>query len=288
MSVVTGLIKLFFGTKSEKDRKAIQPYVDKIKAIYPSIEQLTVDELRARSAGLKAAIAEYISAEEQQIAELKVQLENLDTSLDDKERISKQIDTLTEEIDRKIEEKLDEIMPEAFSIMKETARRFKENEEIVVTATDFDRELAAAGKDFIRIDGDKAVYSNSWVAGGNKIVWDMVHYDCQLFGGVVLHKGNIAEMATGGDAARVLERAGREGRARGDRQRLPGAPRLRMDGAAVSVPRIVGGLHRPTSAQFESAPQGLYVRYYVRDEQRVRFRLPARQHGDLQKCNGSA
>ena len=134
MSVVTGLIKLFFGTKSEKDRKAIQPYVDKIKAIYPSIEQLTVDELRARSAGLKAAIAEYISAEEQQIAELKVQLENLDTSLDDKERISKQIDTLTEEIDRKIEEKLDEIMPEAFSIMKETARRFKENEEIVVTA----------------------------------------------------------------------------------------------------------------------------------------------------------
>ena len=192
MSVVTGLIKLFFGTKSEKDRKAIQPYVDKIKAIYPSIE-----ELRARSAGLKAAIAEYISAEEQQIAELKVQLENLDTSLDDKERISKQIDTLTEEIDRKIEEKLDEIMPEAFSIMKETARRFKENEEIVVTATDFDRELAAAGKDFIRIDGDKAVYSNSWVAGGNKIVWDMVHYDCQLFGGVVLHKGNIAEMATG-------------------------------------------------------------------------------------------
>ena len=197
MSVVTGLIKLFFGTKSEKDRKAIQPYVDKIKAIYPSIEQLTVDELRARSAGLKAAIAEYISAEEQQIAELKVQLENLDTSLDDKELISKQIDTLTEEIDRKIEEKLDEIMPEAFSIMKETARRFKENEEIVVTATDFDRELAAAGKDFIRIDGDKAVYSNSWVAGGNKIVWDMVHYDCQLFGGVVLHKGNIAEMATG-------------------------------------------------------------------------------------------
>lgn len=114
MSVVTGLIKLFFGTKSEKDRKAIQPYVDKIKAIYPSIEQLTVDELRARSAGLKAAIAEYISAEEQQIAELKVQLENLDTSLDDKERISKQIDTLTEEIDRKIEEKLDEIMPGGF------------------------------------------------------------------------------------------------------------------------------------------------------------------------------
>ena len=279
MSVVTGLIKLFFGTKSEKDRKAIQPYVDKIKAIYPSIEQLTVDELRARSAGLKAAIAEYISAEEQQIAELKVQLENLDTSLDDKERISKQIDTLTEEIDRKIEEKLDEIMPEAFSIMKETARRFKENEEIVVTATDFDRELAAAGKDFIRIDGDKAVYSNSWVAGGNKIVWDMVHYDCQLFGGVVLHKGNIAEMATGEGKTLVATLPVFLNALAGKGVHVV---------AAVSVPRIVGGLHRPTSAQFESAPQGLYVRYYVRDEQRVRFRLPARQHGVLAGRPGAA
>ncbi|HJB84037.1 MAG TPA: preprotein translocase subunit SecA [Candidatus Alistipes merdigallinarum] len=195
-NVVSGLIKLFFGTKSEKDRKLIQPYVDKIKAIYPSIEQLTNDELRARSLALKSSIAEYISGEEKQIEELKTQLEDLNTSLNDKESISRQIDNLTEEIDRKIEEKLEEILPEAFAIVKDTARRFKENEEITVTATDFDRQLAAT-KDFVRIEDDKAIYKNSWVAGGNTIQWDMVHYDCQLFGGVVLHKGNIAEMATG-------------------------------------------------------------------------------------------
>ena len=196
MNLVASLIKLMFGTKSEKDRKLIAPYVEKILAIYPSIEQLSNDELRARSAALKAAVADHIREDEQQIADLKAQLENLDTSLEDKERISKQIDSLTETIDKKIEEKLEEILPEAFAIVKDTARRFKENSEIVVTATDFDRELAAS-KDFVRIDGDRAVYSNTWTAGGNKITWDMVHYDCQLFGGVVLHKGNIAEMATG-------------------------------------------------------------------------------------------
>ena len=196
MNLVASLIKLMFGTKSEKDRKLIAPYVEKILAIYPSIEQLSNDELRARSAALKAAVADHIREDEQQIADLKAQLENLDTSLEDKERISKQIDSLTETIDKKIEEKLEEILPEAFAIVKDTARRFKENSEIVVTASDFDRELAAS-KDFVRIDGDRAVYSNTWTAGGNKITWDMVHYDCQLFGGVVLHKGNIAEMATG-------------------------------------------------------------------------------------------
>ncbi len=196
MNLVASLIKLMFGTKSEKDRKLIAPYVEKILAIYPSIEQLSNDELRARSAALKAAVADHIREDEQQIADLKAQLENLDTSLEDKERISKQIDSLTETIDKKIEEKLEEILPEAFAIVKDTARRFKENSEIVVTATDFDRELAAS-KDFVRIDGDRAVYSNAWTAGGNKITWDMVHYDCQLFGGVVLHKGSIAEMATG-------------------------------------------------------------------------------------------
>ena len=196
MSVVANLIKLFFGTKSEKDRKAIQPLVDKIIAIYPSIVELSNDELRARSVALKEAVAAYISEDERQITELKAALEDAETSLEEKERISKQIDTLTETVDRKIEEKLDEIMPEAFAIVKDTARRFKENEEIVVTATDFDRTLAAQ-KDFVRIEGDKAIYSNSWMAGGNKITWDMVHYDVQLFGGVVLHKGNIAEMATG-------------------------------------------------------------------------------------------
>ncbi len=196
MSIVASLIKLFFGTKSEKDRKIIEPYVEKIKAIYPSIEKLSDDELRARSAALRQAIARYIEDDEKQIVELKTQLENLETSLEDKERISKRIDELTEEIDRKIEEKLDEILPEAFAIVKDTARRFKENAEIRVTATEFDRELAAR-KDFVRIEGEQAVFSHTWMAGGNPVTWDMVHYDCQLFGGVVLHKGNIAEMATG-------------------------------------------------------------------------------------------
>lgn len=120
MGIVTGMLKLFFGTKSEKDRKEIEPYVEKIKAVYPLIEQLTNDELRARSAALQAAIAQHIAGDEAQIVELKAQLENVDTSLDDKENISRQIDHLTEEIDRKIEEKLDEILPEAFAIMKDT------------------------------------------------------------------------------------------------------------------------------------------------------------------------
>ncbi len=196
MGLVTGLLKMFFGTKSDKDRKEIEPYVNKIKEIYPQIEQLSNDELRAHSAALQAAVAAYIADDEAQITDLKAKLENMETSLDEKEEISRKIDHLTEEIDRKIEEKLDEVLPEAFAIMKDTARRFTQNSEVVVTATDFDRDLAAE-KDFIRIEGDKAIYSNSWTAGGNKITWDMIHYDCQLFGGVVLHKGKIAEMATG-------------------------------------------------------------------------------------------
>ena len=196
MGLVTGLLKMFFGTKSDKDRKEIEPYVNKIKEICPQIEQLSNDELRAHSAALQAAIAAYIAEDEAQITDLKAKLENMETSIDEKEEISRKIDHLTEEIDRKIEEKLDEILPEAFAIMKDTARRFTQNSEVVVTATDFDRDLAAE-KDFVRIEGDKAIYSNTWTAGGNKITWDMIHYDCQLFGGVVLHKGKIAEMATG-------------------------------------------------------------------------------------------
>ena len=197
MDIAASLIKLFFGSKADKDRKEVEPYLVKIKAVYPTIEALSNDELRAHSSNLKKQIANFIAADEARIVELKARLELPDTSLSDKEKISKEIDETVKRIDEKIEQKLDELLPEAFAIMKDTARRFAQNETVEVTANDFDRELAAAGKDFIRIDGDKAVYSNSWVAGGNKIVWDMVHYDCQLFGGVVLHKGNIAEMATG-------------------------------------------------------------------------------------------
>ena len=197
MDILSKVIKLFFGSKTDKDRKEIMPYVEKIKAIYPSISQLTNDELRARSAALSKAIADFIAADEELIAKNKITLEQPEISLSDKERISKEIDDVTKRIDDKIEQKLEEILPEAFAIMKDTARRFAENDEVVVTANDFDRNLAAERGDLVRIEDDKAIYSSQWTAGGNVIKWDMVHYDVQLFGGVVLHKGRIAEMATG-------------------------------------------------------------------------------------------
>ena len=196
MDILTGLIKFFFGSKADKDRKQIEPYVNKIKEIYPKISALTNDELRAHSADLMKQIADFIAADEAHIVEQKAKLELDTTSLDEKEKISKDIDQTVKRIDDKIEQKLDEILPEAFAIMKDTARRFAENDTVVVTANDFDRNLAAE-KDFVTIEGDKAIYATHWTAGGNDLKWDMVHYDVQLFGGVVLHKGKIAEMATG-------------------------------------------------------------------------------------------
>ena len=196
MDILTSLIKLIFGSKADKDRKQIEPYVNKIKEIYPKISALSNDELRAHSANLMKQIADFIAADEAHIVEQKAKLELDTTSLDDKEKISKDIDQTVKRIDDKIEQKLDEILPEAFAIMKDTARRFAENETVVVTANDFDRNLAAE-KDFVTIEGDKAIYATHWTAGGNDVKWDMVHYDVQLFGGVVLHKGKIAEMATG-------------------------------------------------------------------------------------------
>ncbi len=196
MDILTGLLKLIFGSKADKDRKEVQPYVDKIKAIYPSIEALTHDELRAHSAALMKRIADYIAADEEHIVALKAQLENDEISLEEKEKISKEVDQTVKLIDEKIEKQLDEILPEAFAIMKDTARRFTQYETVEVTANDFDRNLAAE-KEFVTIEGDKAIYQTHWLAGGNDLKWDMIHYDVQLFGGVVLHKGKIAEMATG-------------------------------------------------------------------------------------------
>ncbi|MFI3279562.1 MAG: preprotein translocase subunit SecA [Rikenellaceae bacterium] len=196
MDILAGLIKLVFGSKADKDRKEIEPYVEKVKALYPSISQLSNDELRGRSAALKKLIVDFIAGDEARIVELRTQLESSDISLSDKERISKEVDQIKQAIDDKIEQKLDEILPEAFAIMKDTARRFTENETIEVTATAFDRDLSAT-KDFVTIEGDKAIYATHWLAGGNDIKWEMIHYDVQIFGGVVLHKGKIAEMATG-------------------------------------------------------------------------------------------
>lgn len=188
------LLSKIFGNKATRDMKEIQPWVDKIKAIYPEIEKLDNDSLRAKTQELKKYIHESASEERSKIEELKLRVE--ETELEDREDLFNQIDKLEKEVLEKYEKALDEVLPTAFSIVKETARRFTENEEIVVTATDFDRELAAT-KDFVRIEGDNAVYQNHWVAGGTEITWNMIHYDVQLFGGVVLHKGKIAEMATG-------------------------------------------------------------------------------------------
>ena len=168
----------------------------KIKEIEPSIQKLTNDELRARTAALRRQIAEYIAADEEHIAKQKAALEDHNISLSEKESISKDIEKREVIVKEKIQEILKQILPEAFAIVKDTARRFSENDTVVVTANDFDRNLAAS-KDFVNIEGDKAIYSTHWTAGGNDIKWDMVHYDVQLFGGVVLHLGKIAEMATG-------------------------------------------------------------------------------------------
>ncbi|MFR9620396.1 MAG: preprotein translocase subunit SecA [Rikenellaceae bacterium] len=196
MSFLSSLIKMAFGSKADKDRKEIEPYIAKIKSIYPQIEALSNDELRGRSAALKAQIADYVAAEQNRIVELKGELESLDISLDQKERVSKEIETLKKRVDEKIEEVLDQILPEAFAIMKDTARRFTQSDVVEVVANAFDRDLAAE-RDFVSIEGDKAIYQTHWVAGGNDLKWEMVHYDVQLFGGVVLHKGKISEMATG-------------------------------------------------------------------------------------------
>ena len=183
-----------FGNKSQRDLKEITPYVDKIKAVYPSIKALSNDELRAKTDEIKQRIQDYVAAERAQVEELRKGID--DKELEERESIWAEVDKIEKAITDKMEEVLEESLPEVFSIMKETARRFTENEEVVVTATDFDRDLATK-YDFVRIEDDKAIFLNHWKAGGNEITWDMVHYDVQLFGGVVLHKGKIAEMATG-------------------------------------------------------------------------------------------
>ena len=187
-------LKKIIGNKAQRDMKEILPDVEKIKAVYEEIKLLSNDELRARTELLKVKIQDTIQPEIARIEELKASIE--DTELHLREKIYIEVDKLEKEISDKIEKVLDEILPDAFSIMKDTARRFNENQETIVTANDFDRDLAAK-HDFVTIQGDKAIYKNEWIAGGNLIKWDMVHYDVQLFGGVVLHKGKIAEMATG-------------------------------------------------------------------------------------------
>ena len=190
------ILKSLFGDKSSRDMKLIQPLVEKVKAVSPQVEALDNDALRARTKVLQQQVQSSAKEQKAKIAELKATIEN--TPIDERADIFAQIDKIEKEVLDIYEKALDEVMPEVFAIVKETARRFAENEETIVTATDFDRELAAdPRKDFISIDGDKAIYHNHWTAGGNDLKWEMVHYDVQLFGGTVLHQGKIAEMATG-------------------------------------------------------------------------------------------
>ena len=189
-------LKSLFGDKSTRDMKLIQPLVEEVKKAYPAIQALSNDELRAKTKEIQKYVQDSAREQKEKIEELKATIE--ETPLDEREAIFNQIDKLDKEALEIYEKALDEVMPVAFSIVKDTARRFAENEETIVTATDFDRELAAdPKKDFITIDGDKAIYHNHWTAGGNDLKWEMVHYDVQLFGGIALHQGKIAEMATG-------------------------------------------------------------------------------------------
>ena len=189
------VFRKIFGSKADRDLKQLQPILNKVLAAYADIDRLSDDELREKSASLRQIIRDRIAADENRMAEIKAELEN-DIPLDEKESLATESDKLVKKVDEEIESVLNEILPEAFAVMKSTARRFKENSEIRVRATDFDRALSTS-RDFVEIDGDYAVWHNHWMAGGNEITWDMVHYDVQLIGGIVLHQGKIAEMATG-------------------------------------------------------------------------------------------
>ena len=194
MSFFKDLLAGIFGNKSQNDLKQIYPIVDQIKSTYETIDQLSHDELRAHTARMRQDLRDHVTEEQSQIAELKAKVDSAELS--EREALWEQIDVLEEKVKDKLEDKLNEILPEAFAVMKSTARRFAENSEIVVTATQYDRDLSVE-HDFVTIDGDKAIYKNEWEAGGNLTKWDMVHYDVQLIGGIVLHQGKIAEMATG-------------------------------------------------------------------------------------------
>ncbi len=192
---LASVIKKVFGTKAEKDMRQIRPVLEKVLAEYENIDKLDVNALRASSQALRERLAEVEKPFEDRIDQIKQTIEG-DIPVSEKEKLATEADKLVKEEDEAIEKALEEILPQAFAIMKSTARRFAENETIIVDATQFDRDLAI-NHDFVTIEGDKAVYRNHWVAGGNEIVWDMVHYDVQLIGGIVLHQGKIAEMATG-------------------------------------------------------------------------------------------
>ena len=191
-----GFFAKLFGNKAMRDNKALQPILDKTLEAYEKIKNLDIDTLRHKTVEFKEYINNYIAEDEARIKELKLKAENDDLDLEKKNEIFEQVDKLEKQQLEKIEEALNTIMPEAFAVLKETAKRFKENEIVEATATELDRELASKF-DHINIEGDRVYYNNSWIAGGNTVTWDMVPYNVQILGGTVLHQGKIAEMATG-------------------------------------------------------------------------------------------
>ncbi|HAW52702.1 MAG TPA: preprotein translocase subunit SecA, partial [Flavobacteriales bacterium] len=197
LGFVSKAIKKVVGNKSDRDIKEVNPLVEKTLAVYGTLQSLSHDELRGKTVEFKERINKGLAADQEKIAQLQEKAESSDQlNLHEKETLYKEIDQLETDILNKLEDILLEILPEAFAVVKETARRFMENEQLTVTATDLDRTIATQRSGVV-IEGDKAVYANRWMAAGNEITWDMLHYDVQLIGGIVLHQGKIAEMATG-------------------------------------------------------------------------------------------
>ena len=185
---LANVIKAIFGSKADRDYKAVKPTLDKVLAAYAKIDALSIDELREKSAALRARLAQVESPFENRISEIKRLLEGADLPIEEKVKLAGESEKLVKDEDDAIEKALTEILPEAFAVMKSTARRFAQNPEIRVKATEFDRTLSI-DHDFVHIEGDEAVWQNHWMAGGNEVTWDMVHYDVQLIGGIALHQG---------------------------------------------------------------------------------------------------
>ncbi|HXH18521.1 MAG TPA: hypothetical protein VNJ07_05510, partial [Chitinophagales bacterium] len=197
LDFINKTITKVFGSKSTRDIREIMPLVEKTKAEFAKLASLSNDQLRAKTDEFKQRIRNYLADIDNEIAAYRKQVDDHpDMDPDDKEKIYKEIDALGKERDKKLEEVLLELLPEAFAVVKETARRFFENKTLEATATRLDRDLSVKFPN-IQIQGEKVIYQNQWMAAGNMITWDMVHYDVQLIGGVVLHQGKIAEMATG-------------------------------------------------------------------------------------------
>ncbi|MCK5028857.1 MAG: preprotein translocase subunit SecA, partial [Bacteroidales bacterium] len=196
MSLFTSTLTKFFGNKSDRDIKGVTPMLEKIKVVYETVVDLSNDELRQKTEDVKKEIKDYIKPETEKIKKLKEKAESDDIDIYEKETIYDEIDKIEGIVDDKLGAKLEEVLPIVFSVVKETARRFKENDIVEVTATEFDKDLSAVYEN-VEISGDKAKFHNTWLAGGNETKWEMLHYDVQLIGGIVLHQGRVAEMGTG-------------------------------------------------------------------------------------------